>query len=76
MKRIQFYVNDSFYACAVQEAKKQGRDHGDQNGVGSLAKGALRAYLNKNGYTVHQLDKMPSTALPEARRGNSKEIKA
>jgi hypothetical protein len=66
--RITFTVPDSFYQCAVKEARKQGRDTGNNSGVGSLAKGALRAYLNRNGYSVGELDRRDGEGLPAGRR--------
>ncbi len=54
--KVTFTVSDSFYRCAMLEAKKQGRDTGNNSGVGSLAKGALRGYLSRNGYSVADLD--------------------
>lgn len=65
--RITFTVNDGFYEAARQEARKQGRDNGATDGVGSLAKGALRAYLSRNGYSVAELDKPDRDAVPAGR---------
>lgn len=65
--KITFTVPDGFYECARRKAHEQGRDSGNNSGVGSLAKVALRAYLNRNGCSVEELDKPDGRIVPAGR---------
>ena len=73
--RVCFTVPDGFYDCAVREARKQGRDNGVTDGVGSLAKGALRGYLSRNGYSVTDLDAPDSAQAPAGRKRVEQEVR-
>ena len=63
-KTISVTLTDALYACARDEALKQGRADGRTDGVSSLMRGTLRAHLNRNGYKAEQLD-APDNPVPE-----------
>lgn len=67
--RVSVQLNPGLYHAAAAEARRQGRSDGRTDGVASLIRGALRAYLNRNGYTVAELDAMESSAVPGSRNG-------
>lgn len=69
-KRIKVLLNDGLYSAAREEARKQGRADGRTDGVASLVRGALRAYLNRAGYKVSDLDATQLDAVPGSREGS------